>query len=82
LHSSFLGLKLFIKVVVQTRINSVLAYSTYGVLMTADDSKNELSELRERIVRLETRMDEVNKRLDGIAKYLKELYDYLQKRHG
>ncbi len=40
---------------------------------------NELTELRERVVRLETKMEEINKRLDGMSKYLRELYDYLQK---
>ena len=43
---------------------------------------SELVELRERVVRLETKMEEVNKRIDGISKYLKELYDYLQKQQG
>lgn len=43
---------------------------------------NELGELRERVVRLETKMDEVTKRLDSMSKYLRELYDYLQKQHS
>lgn len=42
----------------------------------------EITELRERIVRLEVRMEEVNKRLDGFAKYMKELYEYLQKQQS
>lgn len=36
------------------------------------------AELRERITRLEVRMDELTKRVDNIANYMKELYKYLQ----
>jgi len=50
--------------------------------MTTNDMKNELAELRERVVRLETKMEEVTKRLDGFSKYMRELYDYLQKQQS
>jgi len=49
--------------------------------MARDDVKGELDELRERVIRLETKIEEINKRLDSFAKYMKELYDYLQKQH-
>jgi len=43
---------------------------------------DELTELRERVVRLETKMEEISKRLDGMSKYMRELYEYLQKQQG
>jgi len=43
---------------------------------------DELGELRERVVRLEAKTDELNKRLDSVSKYLRELYEYLQKQRG
>ena len=50
--------------------------------MMEDNARKELIDLRERVVRLETLMEEVNKRVDSIAKYLKELYNYLQKQQS
>jgi len=41
--------------------------------------KKEVTDLRERVVRLEVKIEEMNKRMDGFAKYMKDLYDYLQK---
>jgi predicted nucleic acid-binding Zn-ribbon protein len=46
------------------------------------DLRKEVVDLRERVVRLEVKMEEVNKRLDGFAKYMKDLYDYLQKQQS
>lgn len=37
----------------------------------------EISEIRERIVKLEVKVDELNKRVESISSYLKELYKYL-----
>jgi len=41
--------------------------------------KKEVIDLRERVVRLEVKIEELNKRIDGFAKYMKDLYDYLQR---
>ena len=43
---------------------------------------SELAELRERVVRLETKIEELGKRLDSMSKYLRELYEYLQKQQN
>lgn len=40
-----------------------------------------MTEIRERVVRLETKVQEVTKRVVGISKYLRNLYDYLQKEY-
>jgi cell division protein FtsB len=45
-----------------------------------DDNRKELAELRERIVKLEVKMEELTKRVDSIQNYTRELYNYLQKR--
>jgi prefoldin subunit 5 len=42
----------------------------------------EISEIRERITKLEVRFDELNKRLDNVANYTRELYKYLQQSSG
>ncbi|MGQ9461257.1 MAG: hypothetical protein ACUVRA_08540 [Candidatus Bathyarchaeaceae archaeon] len=34
-----------------------------------------------RVVRLETKIEELTKRVDGLSKYMKDLYDYLQKEY-
>jgi len=44
-----------------------------------EGNQGDLTELRERIVRLEVRLEELNKRVDSLASYAKELYNYLQK---
>ena len=50
-------------------------------MSTEADVKKEIVELRERTVRIETKVEELTKRVDGIIKYIRELYDYLQKEH-
>lgn len=47
--------------------------------MAEEDFKKEVTELRERIVRLEVKVEDLTKRIDSIANYAKELYNYLQK---
>ncbi len=47
--------------------------------MPEEDLKKEVTELRERVVRIEVKVEELAKRTDSIANYAKELYDYLQK---
>jgi hypothetical protein len=42
-------------------------------------SAKDLSELRERVVRLEVQMADVIKRLDSINNYTRQLYEYLNK---
>jgi len=48
--------------------------------MSKDDNRHETAELRERVVRLEVKMEELAKRVESISGYVKELYNYLQKR--
>jgi chromosome segregation ATPase len=43
------------------------------------EAGKEISELRERIVRLEVKVEELGKRLDNLSNYARELYNYLQK---
>jgi len=38
----------------------------------------EISEIRERIVKLEVKVDELSKRVENMQNYMKELYKYLQ----
>jgi prefoldin subunit 5 len=38
----------------------------------------ELVELRERIMKLELKVDDLTKRLDNVQNYMKQLYTYLQ----
>ncbi len=42
----------------------------------------EVSEIRERIAKLEFRVDELTKRVENVANYQKELYKYLQQGPG
>jgi len=44
-------------------------------------SEKEMTEIREKVVRLETKVQELTKRVDSISKYLRDLYDYLQKEY-
>ena len=44
-----------------------------------DEAGREISELRERVVRLEVKLEELGKRFDSLSNYTKELYNYLQK---
>jgi len=46
------------------------------------DLKKEITDIRERVARLEVKIEEINKRLDGFAKYMKDLYEYLQKQQS
>lgn len=39
-------------------------------------------ELRERIVKLELKIDELTKRVDNMQNYMKQLYTYLQETSG
>ncbi len=39
----------------------------------------EITELRERVVRLEVKIEEITKRVDSLSTYAKDLYSYLQK---
>lgn len=41
-------------------------------------SEDGLTELRERVVRLEVKIEEFGKRMDNLSNYVKELYKYLQ----
>ena len=50
--------------------------------MSEVELKKEVTDLRERVVRLEVKIEEINKRMDGFAKYMKDLYDYLQKQQS
>ena len=50
--------------------------------MSEAELKQEVTDLRERAVRLEVKIEEINKRMDGFAKYMKDLYDYLQKQQS
>jgi predicted nuclease with TOPRIM domain len=43
---------------------------------------DELAELRERVVRLEAKSEELNKRLDSVSKYLPQLYECLWKQQS
>lgn len=46
------------------------------------DRDVEISEMRERIVKLEVKVEELTKRIDGMQSYMKELYKYLQHNPG
>ena len=61
------------------KINRVFRICKNKVYLMAT---NDLAELRERVVRLETKMEELSKRLDSVSKYLRELYEYLQKQQS
>ncbi len=42
------------------------------------DVQGEIVQLRERVTRLETRLDELVKKMDALSAYQRQLYDYLQ----
>lgn len=50
--------------------------------MSEEEIKKEVTNLRERVVRLEVKVEELTKRIDSIANYTKQLYEYLQKQTG
>ena len=39
--------------------------------------ERDLTELRERVVRLEVQLAEINKRLESLSNYTRQLYEYL-----
>jgi len=43
------------------------------------EAGREALDLRERVVRLEVKVEELTKRIDSLSNYAKELYNYLQK---
>jgi len=47
--------------------------------MSEEGIIREVTDLRERVVRLEVKLEELTKRIDSLANYTKELYNYLQK---
>jgi chaperonin cofactor prefoldin len=47
--------------------------------MSAESDK-EVTELRERVTRLEVKFEELVKRVDNISNYMKELYKYLREK--
>ena len=47
--------------------------------LARESDTREVSELRERIVRLEVKVEDHTKRIDSLSNYTKELYEYLQK---
>jgi len=62
-------------------MNSRFLHVIVVLFMSAKlDVKKDMIELRERVVRLETKLEELTKRVDRLSKYTKDLYDYLQKR--
>lgn len=46
------------------------------------DAKKDMNELRERVTRLEVKLEELTKRLDKLSSYAKELYNYLQRQQS
>lgn len=51
-----------------------------GLMAKEGEAGREVSDLRERIVRLEVKVEELGKRFDSLSNYTKELYNYLQKK--
>ncbi len=49
------------------------------VKLAKESESREIIELRERIVRLEVKVEDLTKRFDSLSNYAKELYSYLQK---
>ncbi|MEM1563827.1 MAG: hypothetical protein QW161_04055 [Candidatus Bathyarchaeia archaeon] len=47
--------------------------------MSEENIRKEVMELRERIVKLEVKFEELAKRVDNLSTYARELYNYLQK---
>ncbi|MEM3626878.1 MAG: hypothetical protein QXZ25_02510 [Candidatus Bathyarchaeia archaeon] len=45
--------------------------------MSEKTFERDLTELRERVVRLEVQLAEMNKRLDALSNYTRQLYEYL-----
>ena len=47
--------------------------------LSEESSARDLSDLRERVVRLEVQLADVVKRLDSLTSYTRQLYEYLNK---
>src|SRR4030042_3572551 len=50
----------------------------YKKVESMSDRSLEVTELRERIMKLELKIDELNKRMDNMQNYMKQTYSYLQ----
>lgn len=61
---------------------SWLSIGTRVVSMSEDNNRKELMELRERVAKLEVKLEELTKRLESVVNYTKELYNYLSKQRG
>jgi len=48
--------------------------------MSKEGSEKEFIELREKVIRLEERVNELTKRLDALSNYTRQLYEYFTKR--
>jgi|GEM_PF-1050445 len=49
------------------------------MLMSEDNVRKEIAELRERVAKIEVKIEELNRRFESLSNYSKELYVYLQK---
>ncbi len=47
--------------------------------MAKEGLGSDVAELRERVARMEVKLEELSKRIDSFSKYARDLYDYLQK---
>jgi predicted nucleic acid-binding Zn-ribbon protein len=47
--------------------------------MSEDNFRKEIAELRERVAKIEVKIEELNRRFESLSNYSKELYVYLQK---
>lgn len=47
--------------------------------MSENGSSKDITELRERIVRLEVQVTELSKRVESLSNYNRQLFDYLNK---
>jgi len=59
----------------------MVSYNSDSVLYMPEeaDVRKEISDLRDRVTRLEVKFEETTKRMDNLAKYARDLYDYLQR---
>ena len=48
--------------------------------MSKEGFERELVELREKVIRLEERLNELTKRLDALSNYTRQLYEHFAKR--
>jgi predicted nucleic acid-binding Zn-ribbon protein len=47
--------------------------------MSEKNLEKDLTDLRERVVRLEVQITELNKRIEAMSNYTRQLYEYLNK---